>query len=73
MKLTATDERIRQQYEAAQPKQFGTLHERMKNVIRLVDDHDVPESLCTAIFDLQTEVSYHDPAVPPFGRRTQQI
>ncbi len=76
-KLTNKDKRRMQKYAECEPKQLGTLHQRMKYAMEIVermnlesinrpDGHD----LVTALYDLQTEVGYHEPAKPPYGRRT---
>lgn len=71
MKITKEQEATRKDYLDAKPKQFGNLHERMKLVMELLkDDRDsISTELETALHDLETEVSYHKPAKPPYGRR----
>lgn len=68
-------ERSNTAYKASEPKQFGTLHERMKYLVRFVqeDGHAIPHDVVTAIYDLETEVRYHAPAKPPFGRRMVKL
>jgi hypothetical protein len=80
--ITAKELEIAKAYENAKPKQFGTLHERMKFVIKALEeargwktsepdpefDHFNP-NLVYGIFDLETEVKYHAPQKPPFGKR----
>ena len=58
-------------YEATAPKQFGNLHERMKYVMALLEAEkdNVSDKLWHAVFDLETEVKFHTPAEPPYGRR----
>lgn len=73
-KITRTDEQRRAAYLAAESKQFGNLHERMKYVIACLEsstarDSELLHELNVAIYDLETEVSYHEPAKPPYGRR----
>jgi len=70
-KLTDKDREARAMYLAAKPKQFGNLHERMKYALELMrSDYDaVPSRLWHALCDLETEVKFHVPANPPFGRR----
>lgn len=79
MKLTAKDKEVAEKYATAKPKQFGNLHERMQYVMKLlrekrtspiIDDLFFGDALWNALFDLQTEVSYHEPQSPPYGRRT---
>jgi hypothetical protein len=67
LNLNATKE-----YEAAVPRQFGTLHERMKYLIMLLNQHleDVPHDVNVAIYDLETELSHYPTVSPPYGRRT---
>jgi hypothetical protein len=72
MTITKDDAfRRKEQYRKAQPKQFGDLHERMKLVIALMQaaKASVPDELWHAIYDLETEVSFYEPAKPPYGRR----
>jgi hypothetical protein len=71
-KLTASERATRLEYEAAAPQQFGTLHERMKYLLacaRRCHLHEFDNDTWQAIFDLETEVSCHQPARPPFGHR----
>ena len=63
--------RNRADYEYAEPKQFGDLHERMKFLVKLisVDNYDsTPLDVRTAIYDLEIEVKHYN-AQPSFGRR----
>lgn len=75
MKITATNRQTAAAYEAAEPKQFGTLHERMKFLVKLIQDARLDSAgptelaIATAIYDLEAEVMYHVPASPPFGKR----
>jgi hypothetical protein len=70
--ITGADELRARDYEAAQADPLGTLHERMKAVIergRELELWKIDNDLWQHIHDLQTEVSYHVPARPPYGRR----
>lgn len=73
MKLTDAALQCSAAYEATPPKRLGNLHERMKLVVALMCDERqralVSEPLWLAVWDLQTEVRYHRPATPPYGRR----
>lgn len=72
MKLTEKNLQARTAYLEATPKQFGTLHERMKFVMEQMQAAGggvVPNDLWHAVYDLETEVSYHEPQRPPCGRR----
>jgi hypothetical protein len=74
MRLTKDDSRMSKQYEETPGKQFGNLHERMKYLLavcrnKLLVDDDVWQAIC----DLETEVRYHHPANPPYGRRTCSV
>jgi len=73
MELTNRDNARAAQYRECKPKQFGTLHERMKYVMELlrVSDKKTPvmNDLREAIFDLETEVSFYEPKKPPYGKR----
>lgn len=71
-RLTNKDAAARRHYDRARAAQFGTLHERMKFLIDCarrcgLDKFDA--ATWHAIFDLETEVKYHKPATPPYGRR----
>jgi hypothetical protein len=78
--LTKADNAQARAYGKAKPKELGNLHERMKYAVALADaayekgggkfDQEHPY-LRMAIYDLQTEVQYYEPAKPPFGRRSQ--
>ena len=62
----------RRRYEAAEAKQFGNLHQRMKYLIAAAQKaghHNLGNEVWHAIWDLETEVSHHVPAEPPYGRR----
>ena len=71
MLLTSRDLAQRAKYESAQAKQFGNLHERMKLAIVLCRERELwkDNNLWQAIHDLETEVSFHVPADPPFADR----
>lgn len=70
--FTAADYAVEARYRAARPDDLGTLHERMKAVIergRAIELWRIDNDLWQAIHDLQTEVSFHEPASPPYGHR----
>lgn len=79
-KLTKADNARSRAYVKAKPKKLGNLHERMRLVVALVDaaykkaganfDEEHPY-LRMAIYDLETEVQFYEPAKPPFARRSQ--
>lgn len=71
MRITDDDREVSRAYRAAIPDQFGNLHQRMRCAMDLmVAAHAViPGNLWQAMFDLETELQYHFPAKPPFGRR----
>ena len=71
MLLTKRDLERRAEYEAAEPNQLGNLHQRMKLVVKLCQERELWEDneLWQAIFDLQTEVSFHAPVNPPLAAR----
>jgi hypothetical protein len=86
--FTPKDRATSAAYRAAQSKQFGDLHERMKYLMdkarsyaEQCRDCDTPHDKRTrmfndvwqALFDLELEVKYHVPAQPPFGRRVINI
>jgi hypothetical protein len=72
MNITRADRERRRRYQDAGPKQFGTLHERMKYLLACAEAcrlFEFDNDTWQAVLDLETEVSYHEPAVPPYGRR----
>lgn len=61
----------RDAYRKCTPKQFGNVHERMKLVVELLNKCDrlaFSHELWTAIYDLETEVSFYEPKNPPHGQ-----
>lgn len=66
-------------YQQCKPNQFGSLHERMKFVISKIEGlsqrerENFDNDLWHAIYDLETEIKYHKPASPPYGRRASQL
>jgi hypothetical protein len=76
MKFSPKDHQTAARYDTAEPKQFGTLHERMKYLIALGREcrlWEMHNDVWQAIWDLETEVKYHEPASPPFGHRTVHL
>lgn len=73
MKLKPSNNAARRAYLSASPKKLGTLHERMAFVMGLLqrERENVCHELWDAIYDLELEVSYHEPQLPPCGRRTR--
>jgi hypothetical protein len=71
--LSEADVQRRGGYLGTPARQLGNLHERMRYVMELLREHteSVPHELANAIYDLETEVSYHTPAKPAYGRRSQ--
>ena len=80
--LTDMDVETRNKYLAAEHKQGGDLHERMKWLVgckeslrKYVDGSKDTElfilvqALGFAVLDLETELAFHEPAKPPFTRR----
>ncbi len=73
--ITDADKKTAAAYENSNPKQLGNLHERMQYVMACLEKAradgkvELPHDLYQGIFDLATEVKYHTPATPPFGRR----
>jgi uncharacterized membrane protein len=76
MKLTKADiERHRQYRLGTSVNSLGNLHERMRAVRTMMQMYreagtPIPNDLEQAIWDLETEVSFHVPAKPPYGKRT---
>ena len=81
--ITTAEKSVAKAYQAAAPKRFGDLHERMKflreevqAMCRLVAG-TVPSGptyrlimdVVEVMYDLEAEVMYHTPARPPFGQR----
>jgi hypothetical protein len=54
---------------------LGNLHERMRCVRVLADTvhKSLPNDLYQAILDLELEVSFHEPADPPYGHRDSKL
>jgi len=73
--ITTEQRKASEAYESAGPVQFGNLHERMKFLLLLltkaVDERESQEAhaLCTAVYDLETELRGHTPIEPPVARR----
>lgn len=70
--LTKADKLRGRAYEAATPNDLGNLHERMKAVLERAHEihlEKIDHVLWHRIYDLQTEVSMHEPAQPPYGHR----
>ena len=72
MKLTKADKERAARYRHAVPWFLGVLHERMNYVMQHAQKErtNLSPSLWDALFDLELEVSFHEPAEPPYGRRT---
>ena len=76
MKITPNDHATRVADDAAKPDQFGNLHERMKYLVAALHAHEGGPregTLWQAVYDLETEVKYHKPANPPYGRRAVSL
>lgn len=78
--ITLNDRARRERYIGCKPNQLGSLHERMKLVMALATDMDLwrydksgGQRLWQALHDLETEVAYHAPAIPPYGRRGVKV
>lgn len=71
MKLTKQDAEREQRHKKTAPKQLGNLHERTQYLIATIQGHGdvIPNDTWHAIYDLQTEVAFYEPAKPPYGRR----
>lgn len=72
VRFTVADREVAERYQAAEPKQFGNLHERMKFLMKLAEGrklHETHQEIHHAIWDLLTEVQHTEPAEPPFGQR----
>ena len=83
--ITQKQKEARAAYEKAKPKQFGNLHERMKFVMKSLEDargwktsepdpefDDLYHDLVHGIFDLETEIKYYPAQKPPFGNRVER-
>jgi len=69
---TEAEKQNARDYEKAEAKQFGNLHERMQFLIKCAQTHDektVLNDIWNAIWDLKTEVRHYKPINPPFGKR----
>ncbi len=82
MKLGIKQKQMANAYDEAQPKERGNLHQRMKFVIKALDEargwqtsEPDPEfdqlyhDLVFGIIDLETEVKFYEPARPPYAKR----
>jgi hypothetical protein len=80
--LTKQDFETREKYFQAKHKQGGDLHERMKWLVgckeslreyvhgtKDVELFTLVQALGFAVLDLETELAYHEPAIPAFTRR----
>jgi hypothetical protein len=70
--FTDSDLAVEASYRAEPADSLGNLHQRMKAVVRRGSEIElwkIDNDLWQFIHDLQTEVSFHVPARPPFGRR----
>jgi hypothetical protein len=70
-RLTAKERETKRRYDAAEPKQFGNLHERMKYAIECGQQCQLwkHNDIWQALWDLATEVSYTEPAEPSYASR----
>ena len=72
--LTDDNLKCMREYKKCKPVCLGNLHQRMKYAMeimrRLGQDH-VDIALWHAVFDLETEVQFFEPASPPFGHRSK--
>jgi hypothetical protein len=72
MKLTEKQKSQRLAYQAGTSfDNLGDLHERARCVRMLAQKHhgQIPSELYQAIFDLELEASFYNPANPPYGSR----
>jgi hypothetical protein len=72
MKITRKNQVTADRYRATVPKQLGDLHERMRYLMQLGSEAELWKThndLWHALHDLEVEVSFHEPAHPPFGKR----
>ena len=83
MKLGLKQKQMANTYDEAKPKERGNLHERMKFVVKALDEargwrtsEPDPEfdqlyhDLVFGIFDLETEVKFYEPVRPPYAQRS---
>lgn len=71
MRITAQQRRTKATYKSTRPKFLGNLHERMQLVMSIATPawRELPPDLCTALCDLETELSFYKPVEPPYGQR----
>ena len=71
LRLTARHLRTNENYEKAKPRKQGTLHECMKYLLALAEEHEkiTPDVILQAICDLELEVRFHEAEWPPFRVR----
>jgi hypothetical protein len=83
--LSRSQERNAAIYDLATPKQLGDLHERMKFVMKALEEargwktsepdqefDEMYHDLVWGLIDLETEVKHYTPARPPCGRRASR-
>lgn len=86
MKLGMKERHNATAYEDELPNQLGNLHQRMKFVMRALEEargwktsepdpefDDLYHDLVYGILDLETEVKFYQPVKPPFARRQIQL
>lgn len=83
MKLGMNEKRNAALYEHELPKQLGNLHQRMKFVMKALEEargwntsepdrefDQMYHDLIWGLLDLEREVKHYTPAEPPFGQRS---
>ena len=70
--IISGDSVIAAAYRDAEPRQFGTLHERMKWLIEAIQNgkSEISSDVREAVHELEAEIKHHVPAKPPFSKHT---
>ena len=86
MKLGMKEKRNARAYNDEPPRQLGNLHQRMKFVMRALEEargwktsepdpefDQLDHDLVYGIFDLETEVKFYEPAKPLYAKRQVRL
>lgn len=80
--LSRREREIARVYDATSPKRLGNLHQRMKFLVKALDEargwqtsepdpefDDFYRDIVDGVIELETEVKFYEPAKPPFAKR----
>ncbi len=74
--MSKRQDAITERYDQCHAKQLGTMHERMKYLVEAAEAAELwstHSDIWSAIHDLQAEVRYHEPAIPPFSQQPGKL